>query len=180
MSKPSSVTWTSKGKINKVKCRICHKVLIEQNYKDHIKDVHPSADENDLRAHSQSSLLSFYIPTTESVGTSSTCSEKTTPLNEGKRPVESPTDSTAQSKLVPPTEIVSSKKKLESTSIQKEHSIDEKLDTIITKLENIELNIYKNTEDLPSSGKKKIPHVKKDKAKQLKFNDPAISERLQN
>ena len=180
MSKPSSVTWTSKGKINKVKCRICHKVLIEQNYKDHIKDVHPSADENDLRAHSQSSLLSFYIPTTESVGTSSTCSEKTTPLNEGKRPVESPTDSTAQSELVPPTEIVSSKKKLESTSIQKEHSIDEKLDTIITKLENIELNIYKDTEGLPSSGKKKIPHVKKDKAKQLKFNDPAISERLQN
>ena len=69
---------------------------------------------------------------------------------------------------------------MESTSIQKEHSIDEKDDTIITKLENIELNIYKDTEGLPSSGKKKIPHVKKDKAKQLKFNDPAISERLQN
>ena len=45
--------------------------IIHQNYKDHIKAIHPTADENDLRTLSQSSLLSFYSPSSESTTSSS-------------------------------------------------------------------------------------------------------------
>ena len=61
----TSLPGKSKGKISKVKCRVCSLELLHQNYKDHLKLKHPDTDENDLRPQSQLSLLSFCNPQSE-------------------------------------------------------------------------------------------------------------------
>ena len=53
----------SQGKIVKVKCRICKTELLAQNYRNHLKQFHPSEDVSDLRpyrAYNQSSLGSLF------------------------------------------------------------------------------------------------------------------------
>ena len=44
----------------KVKCRVCKKPLKHKNYKDHLKQVHPDEDENNLQAATDQSISSFF------------------------------------------------------------------------------------------------------------------------
>ena len=53
----------SSSKIIQVRCRICRLELVKQDYKDHIKNIHPEADQNDIRPHQQSSILNSYTAT---------------------------------------------------------------------------------------------------------------------
>ena len=55
MSKPYFV---SKGKIAKVKCNLCQKLLTRQNLREHMKNVHKDSSGN-LREFGQGSILSF-------------------------------------------------------------------------------------------------------------------------
>lgn len=50
----------SYGKETHVKCRICKKELLLQNYKEHIRTQHVDEDCNDLRSLSQESLKSIF------------------------------------------------------------------------------------------------------------------------
>ena len=50
----------SYGKKTSVKCRVCKKIRLLQNYKDHIKSQHENEDCNDLRSSSQTSLQSVF------------------------------------------------------------------------------------------------------------------------
>ena len=98
--------------------------IIHQNYKDHIKAIHPTADENDLRTLSQSSSLSFYSPSSESTTSSS--------------------EILSQSINTEPAE----KCTAESFDLTSDkNSIDIKLEKILEKLENIELKVDHNGED---------------------------------
>ena len=47
---------TSTGKTLNVNCRVCKKAILKQNYRDHLKNVHPTEDSSDLRTHGQSKL----------------------------------------------------------------------------------------------------------------------------
>ena len=48
----------SKGKTVYIRCRICHKSLLKQNYGKHILDIHPDEDSKNLSALGQT-LLNF-------------------------------------------------------------------------------------------------------------------------
>ena len=72
--KPSST------KVIRIRCRFCNIELVKQNYKEHIKQIHPEADKNDLRPKSQLSLFSFCSDNTTK---SSACnSNETKKLND--------------------------------------------------------------------------------------------------
>ena len=43
-----------------VKCRVCKKEIILQNYKEHIRSQHENEDCHDLRPYSQTSLQSIF------------------------------------------------------------------------------------------------------------------------
>ena len=50
----------SQGKRTNVKCRVCKKEIIFQNYKEHIRSQHENEDYNVLRSSSQTSLQTIF------------------------------------------------------------------------------------------------------------------------
>ena len=61
----SAKTKTSfKSETLQVLCRVCRKSVLNKNYKDHLKNMHPNEDHSDLRPHGQTmlDLSSWAIP----------------------------------------------------------------------------------------------------------------------
>ena len=143
--KPSST------KVIRIRCRYCNLELVKQNYKDHIKRFHPEADQNDLRPKSQSSLLSFYNDNTTK---SSACnSNETKKLNDNDDSENSnPSVILSEADFETPIASDQSGKKRKSTFehlvsnkpsvLDSELSLkmNEKLDLILTKLDNLDIN----------------------------------------
>jgi hypothetical protein len=61
---------TDTPKILKVTCRVpeCKKVLLKQNYRDHLHDVHPDEDHRDLRVCGERGIFDFLTPARNSHG----------------------------------------------------------------------------------------------------------------
>ena len=49
----------SSGKIRKIECRFCRQKKLEQNYRDHIKTIHPGQDSSDLRGWGDLNINDF-------------------------------------------------------------------------------------------------------------------------
>ena len=138
----------SKGKIFKVKCRLCSLELLEQNYKEHIRHKYPEADENNLRPQSQTSLFNF-------CGSQAGTKKQTTPynpLNASGSGLATNTypENTPDNESVPQDKVCFSGKTKELPNKSTNISIDEKLDKIMEKLDNIELK-FKNRENIDGS-----------------------------
>ena len=43
-----------------IKCRVCHKHMLNNNYQTHLETVHANEDSNDLREHQQPSIANCF------------------------------------------------------------------------------------------------------------------------
>ena len=150
-SKPSST------KVIKIRCRFCNFELIKQNYKEHIKRFHPEADQNDLRPKSPKSLFSFC---NNNASKSSACnSNETKKLNDNDDSGNSnPSVILSEADFETLLLVISQGKKWKSTFehlvsnkpsvLDSELSLkmNEKLDLILTKLDNLDINTIRSSD----------------------------------